>query len=583
MVDRWVVETDLSEEWDFYTRANVGEVFPDPVSPLTFFYFQNEGGLGGSELGFRDAFYRIGVMDPDELPDDRCVLLGVVGGYCYLNASAFRMLGHRAPEMTANDIDAAFFGDAPGVPEFVVRPGFDRPDLTEKIAATFQWALTTPDLADVRRHQQAMNALRASRPDLSRMSDRELVEQSLHLIDTHFRGLFAEHVFVSLLATMPVGIITKVCQAVGRPDDVLRLLAGVGDVESAAPAMEMWALGRRVASSPALWAAFEAGADGLEHRLRASADPDLTGFARAFDEFLVNHGSRGPNEWEPRSPTWETHPELALAAIDRMRLSPEANAPSVHHHERAVEREAVGAEIAGMIASDPEAHDQFLAALAAARVFMAGRERTKTNCVKLIEETRVALREWGRRCVAAGTFPRPSSFGMLTRPEVFQFLDDPTGWCDVLAQREALYDEVAALQEPFLFVGHPGPMSEYPRRDAVRPAVLGAGGVLQGVPGCAGTARGVARVVLDPHHPTQLEPGDILVAPITDPSWTPLFVPAAAVVVNVGAPLSHAVIVSRELGIPCVVSATDATSRIPDRATVQVDGTTGTVTVVGLP
>ena len=92
---------------------------------------------------------------------------------------------------------------------------------------------------------------------------------------------------------------------------------------------------------------------------------------------------------------------------------------------------------------------------------MAGRERTKTNCVKLIEETRVALREWGRRCCRRHV-PRPSSFGMLTRPEVFQFLDDPTGWCDVLAQREALYDEVAALQEPFLFVGHPGPMSEYP-------------------------------------------------------------------------------------------------------------------------
>ena len=583
MVNRWVVETDLSEDWDFYTRANVGEVFPDPVSPLTFFYFQNEGGLGGSELGFRDAFFRIGVMEPEELPNDECVVLGVVGGYCYLNASAFRMLGHRAPEMTANDIDAAFFGDAPGLPEFVVRPGFDRPDLTEKIAATFQWALTTPDLPDVRRHEQAMNALRTSRPDLSRMSDRELVERSLELIDTHFRGLFGEHVFVSLVATMPVGIITKVCQAVGRPDDVLRLLAGVGDIESAAPAMEMWALGRRVASSPALCAAFDAGADGLDARLRASTDPDLTDLVRAFDGFMVNHGSRGPNEWEPRSPTWETHPELALAAIDRMRLSPEASSPSVHHHERAVEREMVGAEIAAMVASDPEVHRQFLAALAAAKVFMAGRERTKTNCVKLIEETRVALLEWGQRCVAAGTFPHPNSFGMLTRPEVFQFLDDPTGWCDVLAQREALYDDIAALQEPFLFVGHPGPMSEYPRRDDVRPAVLGAGGVLQGVPGCPGTARGVARVVVDLHHPTHLEPGDVLVAPITDPSWTPLFVPAAAVVVNVGAPLSHAVIVSRELGIPCVVSATDATSRIPDGATVQVDGTTGTVTVVGLP
>ena len=305
-------------------------------------------------------------MDPDELPDDRCVLLGVVGGYCYLNASAFRMLGHRAPEMTARTStppsSATHRGTgvrrAAGIRSS--RPhGEDRSHVPMGAHHARPGGCPAPPAGDERA---------AGEPtDPSRMSDREPVERSLHLIDTHFRGLFAEHVFVSLLATMPVGIITKVCQAVGRPDDVLRLLAGVGDVESAAPAMEMWALGRRAAPSPALWAALDAGADGLEHRLRASADPDLTGFARAFDEFLVNHGSRGPNEWEPRSPTWETHPELALAAIDRMRLSPEASAPSVHHHERAVEREAVGAEIAGMIASDPEAHDQFLAALAAAR------------------------------------------------------------------------------------------------------------------------------------------------------------------------------------------------------------------------
>jgi pyruvate,water dikinase len=70
------------------------------------------------------------------------------------------------------------------------------------------------------------------------------------------------------------------------------------------------------------------------------------------------------------------------------------------------------------------------------------------------------------------------------------------------------------------------------------------------------------------------------VAPLTDPSWTPLFVPAAGVVVDVGAPLSHAIIVSRELGIPCVVSATGATHRIPDGALVEVNGDTGTVTVL---
>ncbi|MEM1334198.1 MAG: PEP-utilizing enzyme, partial [Actinomycetota bacterium] len=74
--------------------------------------------------------------------------------------------------------------------------------------------------------------------------------------------------------------------------------------------------------------------------------------------------------------------------------------------------------------------------------------------------------------------------------------------------------------------------------------------------------------------------GDVLVAPITDPSWTPLFLAAAAVVVDVGATMSHAVIVSRELGIPCVVSAVGATTTIPDGAEIEVDGAAGTVTVL---
>jgi len=107
--------------------------------------------------------------------------------------------------------------------------------------------------------------------------------------------------------------------------------------------------------------------------------------------------------------------------------------------------------------------------------------------------------------------------------------------------------------------------------------------VLAGLSGCPGQAEGIARVVLDSSDPFALEPGDILVAPITDPSWTPLFVPAAGVVVDVGAPLSHAIIVSRELGIPCVISATGATRRIPDGARIRVDGSTGVVTILELP
>ena len=87
-------------------------------------------------------------------------------------------------------------------------------------------------------------------------------------------------------------------------------------------------------------------------------------------------------------------------------------------------------------------------------------------------------------------------------------------------------------------------------------------------------------MVMDPADAVDLEPGEVLVAPITDPAWTPLFLPSAAVIVQVGALMSHAVIVSRELGIPCVVSVENATERIPDGALVEVDGTAGTVTVL---
>ncbi|MFM8846548.1 MAG: PEP-utilizing enzyme [Actinomycetota bacterium] len=111
-------------------------------------------------------------------------------------------------------------------------------------------------------------------------------------------------------------------------------------------------------------------------------------------------------------------------------------------------------------------------------------------------------------------------------------------------------------------------------------ATASVGDVLSGVSGSPGVARGVARVVHDPAEPGDLAPGDILVAPCTDPSWTPLFMTSAAVVVHVGGQISHAVIVSRELGVPCVVSVTDATDRIADGALVEVNGDRGTVTIV---
>jgi len=101
-----------------------------------------------------------------------------------------------------------------------------------------------------------------------------------------------------------------------------------------------------------------------------------------------------------------------------------------------------------------------------------------------------------------------------------------------------------------------------------------------GVAGSPGIVRGRARIVRDPGYPGELGPDDIMVAPLTDPAWTPLFMAVGGVVVNVGGQISHAIIVSRELGLPCVVSVEDATDRIPDGALIEVNGTAGTVTVL---
>jgi pyruvate,water dikinase len=263
-----------------------------------------------------------------------------------------------------------------------------------------------------------------------------------------------------------------------------------------------------------------------------------------------------------------------------MRRTPDSGSPIDHQAARAEERERVGKEILEMLADDPETQDQFGAALRAGPIFLAGRERSKTNAIRLTHEMRLALVELGRRYADQGWFDNVNSYGMVRWDELDTLIDDPGALTETLRERERGYADLLTVEPPFVFEGTPPPVSTWASRRGRPVAVAGPGESLHGMSGCPGVARGRARIVLDSHDPTALEPGDVLIAPITDPSWTPLFVPAAGVIVDVGAPLSHAIIVSRELGIPCVVSVTDATRRIPDGALVEVNGDAGTVTVI---
>jgi rifampicin phosphotransferase len=548
----YVTDTALSERFPIYTRANVGEVFPDPVTPLT-----SDTALWLAELGWRDAWVRLGAFEADEFPADRFCQLGVVGGYCYLNASVIRLFAERAPGMSWKDMDDQFFGAQPGIPPYEEQPGDQRADLGERIGATFGWAFAQTSLSDLTaltEHREMTKKLRRERPDLGSLDDDELWDRYRELLPVH-RMLFAEHIFTTYMASVPVGVISGVATAVGRPDLIMPILGGIGDVDSAAPSHAMWKLSR----------------------LDAASDE----FSAGFDEFLYEFGSRGPNEWESRSPTWETRPALALSAIDRMRGAPDSAAPELQYAERAAQREAASAELLAMVEPDPATHGQLAAAIGCSTAWLPGRERTKTNNIRLIHEMRIPMRELGRRMVERGVFDAIEDFGFVREAEFETLLgNDPSALASVVRERRAEYASLLEKVPPFLFVGSTDGPDTWPRRDAVSVDQLVPGDSIVGLPGCPGQATGRARVILDSNDPGALEPGDILVAPITDPSWTPLFVPAAGVIVDVGAALSHAIIVSRELGIPCVISATDATRRIPDGALVQVDGSTGTVTVL---
>jgi pyruvate,water dikinase len=109
-----------------------------------------------------------------------------------------------------------------------------------------------------------------------------------------------------------------------------------------------------------------------------------------------------------------------------------------------------------------------------------------------------------------------------------------------------------------------------------------AAGALRGTPASAGTVTAPARVILDPVG-AQLEPGEILVAPSTDPGWTPLFLTAGGLVMEMGGANSHGAVVAREYGIPAVVGVPRATEAITTGLEVTVDGAAGAVTLPSQP
>jgi len=579
MADRWITDRDPSPRWPHYTRANAGEVLPSAASPLS----QQLCWENGILLGWRDGYVRGGNYTIDEFTDGHPEVAGFFAGYFYINLSNVRMQGVRSPLLTVEQLDLAFFGDHPDVPPYEPHPLDERPDLVEGIMGHLGWVMTTTSVPEVDAEKEMTIALRRNRPDLGAASDSDLVAR-IRMLQPLLRKLFDSHTPPSSDSAIAPGILGAVCAALGEPETAMKLLAGIGDVDSAEPSYRMWDISRRVRSSAELTKEFDAGVTGLLDRLSSTGSADASAFLADFDQFLFDFGSRGPNEWEFSADTWETRPEIALAAIDRIRLQSDDESPRVRQKKKAEERQRLTAEIRAKVAPlGAELAGQFEGAIVASSQ-MAIRERTKTNIIRAVNEVRVAVRELGRRHAALGNLANAHHVFMLLDAELEKFVADPKSFSAPLAERYVQWQQLQALEPPFFIKnGVVPPLSSYAKKGESSVAKAGAGDTVQGVPGCPGKYVGRARVILDPTEPGDLEPGDVLIAPNTDPAWTPLFMPCGAVVVNVGAAISHAIIVSRELGLPCVVSATDATKRIPNGALIEVNGDTGAVTILEVP
>ncbi len=323
-----------------------------------------------------------------------------------------------------------------------------------------------------------------------------------------------------------------------------------------------------------LAAAFQAG------ELPARLDAGLS-------RFLDRYGQRAVAEIDVGLPRWLEEPAHILGILaNYLRLDNPALAPDAQFSkaaedaeeqvDRLVARAAARGRIRGLVVR---------AALRRARLFAGLREQPKYLLVLGLGEVRRQLLLVGRELEQAGTIDCREDVFFLDFAEVRQELagngPEAEGPAQdlrqlVAARRQEYARELRRRHIPRVL------LSDGTEPEAVRTAVGDSGdgtsgnGTLAGSPASAGTVTAAARVILDPVG-ARLEPGEILVAPSTDPGWTPLFLTAGGLVMEMGGANSHGAVVAREYGIPAVVGVADATVRISTGQIITVDGGAGTV------
>ena len=251
-------------------------------------------------------------------------------------------------------------------------------------------------------------------------------------------------------------------------------------------------------------------------------------------------------------------------------------------HARLVdERQKAEAAARAAVATSPRRLRTFNRLLSEAQRAAMIREEQLSHFTRPWPVMRRALRRLGEALVRSGILADADDLYFLRHDEVASAVGGATSIAleDRVAERRRRRLEDACLVAPvgigrasalmhiFVNEGHATLGTAAPAADVL----------VLGVAASPGRVTGTVRVIRDPANASALQPGDILVAPLTAPAWTPLFAMAAAVVTDIGSPMAHASIIAREYGIPAVVGCGDATLRLTDGQRVTVDGTAGVV------
>lgn len=569
--DDWKPELDtqIDPRFPLYSSGNVGEILPGCVTPLTYSLFSR-----GVELAFRNLMESLGSMS-DVGP--RPIVLGFFHHRVYLNVSYFMAAADRSPGSSRSDVYEELIGPPP-----TRHPSFTSADLLPwnlwrglRIVGRFlgMQGRLDDDIGATRKAFEDLASRFASCPP-ERWTNEELAAW----VEVDDAGLQpgVVHIRASQFASTAFSALRKLSRTAANDSDgtlAATVVTGIGTITSADPAAALYAMGQIVREDAQLSTLFASVSDddALLAAIDASKTPAGDRLRQALRAFAAKHGHRGLRETDFRSPNWREGPAQVLANV-RHHLSPGDMSPAELAARQAQRSEQARAQL---IAAMPRWRQGYARAIIdSARKHIAARETTKDLALRFVDLTRRVIAEGTRRI--GDRIGVADDVHFLLGAELATALRGRMGADEIATivkrrRRDFAWSERVAAPKV---------------RDGSRtgsfadasPAVSN-GSTLRGVAVSPGVIEGRARVVLNPSL-SSLESGDVLVAPVTDVAWTPLFLRASALVVEVGGPLSHGSIVAREFGLPAVTAVAGATTSIRDGDRVRVDGGRGTVSIV---